>query len=1008
MQLFRRMTAAVIAALGGMSAPAVASEMCPAEQAAVQMPADPALCAQLDPVVRRPAALPLDQYEAKLGLFLRNFCHRRADAGWAVDKTVRDTGPFTAELSGGKWVGTYHGTHAPVIVWYSPEMIAWLHTHRPAGGAPVGGDVPRGDVPGGGVPGGGVPDGAMMVKEMYPAPASACRDIPVDHLLPTSGAAVMVRDRAASQDGWFWGWFGWGDWQPDWPPPSGNGVANMGFGQYCTNCHASARDNSTFASLGNIKGEPGSFLNFLSQDFFMGTGAQARTEFAPVLNHPLVEHHEAVALEEEKPRPASLPPVQRGGDVFAGLGLGRLPVPARQAVARMPSATYDSVPVAAGTLTAHSQFVTSDQCLGCHSAGGTGLQFDMTEPGSDGTLLNLSEYGTWRYTPMGLAGRDPIFFAQLASETQSFHPTIGPLVQNTCLGCHGIMGQRQFGIDASDAHGSCPTFLRDALDAAPWPDGNPAAHLARYGALGRDGISCAACHHMALGEAAATRFRDAPQNRCVAERRNLLNPHATGTAATFTGSFLVGAPDRLAGPFDDPKTMPMRHALGMVPEHDSSIASSELCGACHTVHLPILRAGQTLGYTFEQSTYAEWAFSAYRTGTTPDGALPFGAGSRAQSCQGCHMPSTDAAGAPYRSRIAGIQQVSNFPAVENALPASDLDLPVRQGYAEHLLVGLNLFVVEMARQFADVLGISTQDPMLARRGAAPTLVTERAILDQALHASATIAVSQVSTNAGTLAATVTVRNTTGHRFPSGVAFRRAFIEFDVLDASGQVIWASGRTNDAGVLIDASGQPIAGEYWWTSDCSARIEPDKRLHQPNYRVIDRQDEAQIFEELAAGPATDGPAQCGPDAPPAGPLTTSFLSICARVKDNRLLPTGFMSRPQRVAIAHALGSDDSLADDAGPVGVSDDPDFRDDGSAAVTYRVGLAGLPAHPASVVATLYDQAVAPYFLQDRLCTSAGEDQRRLAFIAGGLDLAGGPAADWKLKMVSTGAVPVMP
>ena len=34
---------------------------------------------------------------------------------------VRDTGPFTATLQDGQWAGSYHGTHAPVVIWYSPE-----------------------------------------------------------------------------------------------------------------------------------------------------------------------------------------------------------------------------------------------------------------------------------------------------------------------------------------------------------------------------------------------------------------------------------------------------------------------------------------------------------------------------------------------------------------------------------------------------------------------------------------------------------------------------------------------------------------------------------------------------------------------------------------------------------------------------------------------------------------------------------------------------------------------
>ncbi len=69
----------------------------------------------------------------------------------------------------------------------------------------------------------------------------------------------MVRDSGGSHDGWYWGWFGWGkgDWRPDWPAPEANDYPYMGFGLYCTNCHASARDNYTFASLRNIKGHPG-------------------------------------------------------------------------------------------------------------------------------------------------------------------------------------------------------------------------------------------------------------------------------------------------------------------------------------------------------------------------------------------------------------------------------------------------------------------------------------------------------------------------------------------------------------------------------------------------------------------------------------------------------------------------------------------------------------------------------------------------------------------------------
>ncbi len=74
---------------------------------------------------------------------------------------------------------------------------------------------------------------------------------------------------------------------------------------------------------------------------------------------------------------------------------------------------------------------------------------------------------------------------------------------------------------------------------------------------------------------------------------------------------------------------------------------------------------QTIGHVYEQTTYPEWAFSDYRTGTSPDGKLPYGKGPRAQSCQGCHMKSTDAQNKPYRSKIASIQEYTNFPQAEH-------------------------------------------------------------------------------------------------------------------------------------------------------------------------------------------------------------------------------------------------------------------------------------------------------------------------------------------------------
>ena len=382
----------------------------------------------------------------------------------------------------------------------------------------------------------------------------------------------------------------------------------------------------------------------------------------------------------------------------------------------MPPATYDNVWVKAGPLSPTSQYVTSDQCIGCHSAGGTGLQFDMTQPGTDNKLINISPYGTWRGSPMGLAGRDPIFFAQLASETEAFHPDKSPFVQDTCLGCHGILGQRQAAIDTLSKDGQCKPFARTTVNAVPDSPDKSVVAQAHYGALARDGISCTACHRMVLGKEDTAKYQNDPQNKCVEQRQAALNPGLTGFAKTITGSFLVGPPDQLFGPFQDPKIKPMKHALGIDPAHSHNVLSSELCGSCHTVHLPILHRDRTIGHVYEQTTYPEWAFSDYRTGDSVDGVLPYGSGPQAQSCQGCHMPNKDVAGNPYRSKIAAIQEYTNFPQAENTLPPEEIDLPVRAGFGKHTLVGLNVFLLKMAWQFPDVMGILISDPMLTKKG----------------------------------------------------------------------------------------------------------------------------------------------------------------------------------------------------------------------------------------------------------------------------------------------------
>jgi len=1021
------------AALALTASAALSQQLCPDLKDTVQFdPASHDRCVALWPEVQSPSDAngkpkPLQNYEAKVGEFFNLYCHRDPDlsnadgVAWAVDKDVRDTGPYVAHRNAkNEWVGEYHGFHAPVVIWYSPKMIEWLEVNRSSveSGAP---DVAA-----------PIPDGVMIVKEMYTPPASRCRGQDIAKMQPASGIAYMIRDSKAAHDGWFWGYFGFfdkGAEDPniDWPPRAGNGPPYAGFGQYCLNCHASASDNSTFSDLANIKGQLGQPLVFLSQDWFL---TEIETD---------VVEHVPPPPAPQKTTPL-IPVFPAAFTEFFNLPPGQTVLPVESI--RLPSQTYDNVWVQPGEgdmPPLSSEYVTSDQCLGCHDAGSTGLAFDMTQPNPHGdNLFNLSPYATWRSSPMGLAGRDPIFYAQLSSEEQ-LHDQSLDLIWNTCFGCHGIMGQRQYQLDQAQAGVACEdsVFNPTMVTAVPYSGTQTADKMAphydpenaKYGALARDGISCVACHRTILTPEQEAKYGDQPQNQCVKARQEELNGNPelgelVSFGKTFTGSFLVSDPGTLFGPFAEPKTKPMAHALGNIPEHDPSIASSEQCGTCHTVHLPVLwtpEGGKPefIDDTYEQTTYPEWLFSDFRTGTAaflPEGQmLPSGAGATPQSCAECHMESHAEDGTPFVSKIASIQEYSNMPEAEHTLPAAEIDLDPRTGFARHTLVGLNLFLVKMAQQFPDVLGIPLSDPMLGSKGVNGLDRTEDEMVINAMERTATISVAKFSVANETLSVDVRIDNLAGHKFPSGVSFRRAFVEFEVLGLDGQTLWHSGATNEYGILIDATGTALKGELWYDNQCNKIV--DQTDWQPHYDTISSPDQVQIYQEIKLDPgdpkqvygATPSCAE-GAVPLPSSNMTTSFLSICHTPKDNRLLPAGQLGFDERVAIAKVLGlvnEDEAqqLAKETGAHGAAaQDEDFLKGGGDTLTYAIPLADMADAPGTVRATLHYQATPPFFLQDRFCTGAGANRDRLYHISGLLETQGTPIEDWKFKMVSTGEV----
>jgi hypothetical protein len=381
-------------------------------------------------------------------------------------------------------------------------------------------------------------------------------------------------------------------------------------------------------------------------------------------------------------------------------------------------------------------------------------------------------------------------------------------------------------------------------------------------------------------------------------------------------------------------------------------------------------------------------------------------------CQSCHMPTSyPGVDGTLETRIASIQEASNMPQTENRLPMSDIDLKPRQPFSRHALVGLNVFFNKIAQQFPDILGIRIQDPMLVSRGVAPLATTYNSMIQQADNETATVAVTGIEMNGSRLEAQVQVRNLAGHKLPSGVGFRRLFIELSVLDADGQPIWVSGRTSPTGTIVDENGQLVKGEFFWRSGCEPMtVAEQKDWFQPHYETIASQDQVQIYQEL--------------ERDPRGKLTTSFLGLAHDLKDNRLLPRGWdpsVERARKAGLGSSKLSAEDLVHDILPKlpsttgGQVRDPYYLPrsqgglgGGGDALTYTIPLADLKGrHPATVQARLFYQAMPPYFLQDRFCTAPEKpDTSRLFFLTGHLDLSGTRAEGWKLLVVSSGAVAV--
>ena len=359
---------------------------------------------------------------------------------------------------------------------------------------------------------------------------------------------------------------------------------------------------------------------------------------------------------------------------------------------------------------------------------------------------------------------------------------------------------------------------------------------------------------------------------------------------------------------------------------------------------------------------------------------------------------------PLTYKIANIEDKS-FPAVDHRAPDNELNLQARNGYSRHTLLGINVFALEMFRQFRTELGLYTPDPSQGLLNPDPmirqSLNTEDELataIDQSANAIAQKTTAEVKILSAkrierAWLVDVQVTNKVGHSFPSGVGFRRAFLNFQVVDSSDDVLWASGNVEKSvgtlkGLIVDGHGRPLATETF--TPTQQRIQE----HHWEGNPITREDQVQIYEELVRNPE--------------GYLTTSFVALNEKAKDNRLQPIGWSTTGPDAQETGPVGTCVALRRNLGGHRQICDPHYSDgSGTSVVRYIVPITNRTAAASSVRATLYYQTVPPYYQLQRTTDASGIDTQRFARFLEKLDVNGTAVDRWVLKIAGDQA-PIKP
>jgi len=537
-------------------------------------------------------------------------------------------------------------------------------------------------------------------------------------------------------------------------------------------------------------------------------------------------------------------------------------------------------------------FSAAATCTNCHRASSDQdpnspavMRYPLQDNGED-----ISPATQWRHSMMAHAFDDPYYQAKVQEETRLF-PELAGFIEDKCLTCHSPMGR-------TNAHHTETGLTEDAT--CPLDDGCYRLDTASDDMAAREGVSCTQIQNVNLG-----------------------------TKDAFSGEYDIADADEanaftIYGPYQNPVARPMQNNSPYTPVAGNHITGSEHCATCHTLYTPTLNVEDSApsGNNFlEQAPYLEWQNSIYKTGSAQE-----------QQCQDCHM--ADPQPNAYSTRIA-------------LTPNSTVNTswPERSPFATHSMVGGNTHVLQLLRDYRDVLGITNSTSVT---GFDEKIAQTRSLLQ---NKTADITISAINMVNEQLNVDVQVTNNTGHKLPTGYPSRRVWIQLTVRNGNNQIIFESGAP-------DANGR-ISTDTKRLDPACLTIEKTQGFdssacYEPHRDIITDDDQVAIYETVLADTNGD--------------ITHVLLHADSYLKENRIPPKGFTNDRAKSIEPQTL-----------PAGVNGDADFNvlnnQDGSGSDTahYRVAVAG-QAGPYRVEAKLYYQAIQPSFVNS-LHADAGKVNR---------------------------------